>query len=144
MFPHSSRGQNYFIICNREEAACAQPLAQQCSRSSVSCSLGLGVTVVDHRSFPAGHRNRSQIPSRTDPSLQGSNSPSTLLLVFLPHWGALARWGVRDPVVVSCLLPLSRPFNRDTKELFNSMGTAQHSLQGAVCVLISFQLPSLQ
>lgn len=50
---------------------------------------------------------------------------------------------IRVSAAASFLLPLSRPSNRDFKELCNSMGRAQLGLQGAAWVLISTQLHSL-
>lgn len=121
MFPHSSRGQNYCTICNKEQAAPAEALPA----SSTPQALSLAPHGWGHSpSLPISNRHRALMP-RLFPA------------GYCTHCCALARRGIRVSVVVSFLLPLSRPSNRDFKEPCNSMVIAQDSLQDAVFLLHS-------
>lgn len=106
----------------RAGCLCRAIASQQRSPSSISCSPVVGVTV-----SPCTYQTGSG------------------LCCYCTHCCALPRRDIRGSLVVSFLLPLSRPsnrgikFNRDIKFVL----IAQHNLQDAACA-ISFQLSSLQ
>lgn len=84
------------------------------------------------------------VPPCTHRPEQGSGAEVIFPTGYCRHWCDLARrcMYIIVSAVVSFLLPLSRPSNRDFKELCNCR--AQLGLQGTACVLIPFQLPSPQ